>query len=257
MAFPVAQALGTQVNSSSTTGFSPALPAGIVSGDVLFGWCISKATGKVISVDAAWTMLHTINSGGASGALAWRLADGSTDAAPSFTWTGATAGCARTARYNGVSSPYIGSSTVSTGTGTVMTETGFTTASDYSKIVSVELLDNNVAPGTPPGYTGRGSVGNGNGFQGLFDGDAYKGGSTVPSAVSAHGSSVNWIGFLVELIGSGTASGEPAIRVTQVAKQVLTAQQSDNIRVTQVAMQVLRSEVNKPEAGGAALLVGL
>lgn len=88
MTTPAFVGVGSASTNSSTTSLTPALPSGVVVGQLLVGITSLRGASSGHAVSAGWTLFaHVSRLGDQHIMLAYRFATGS-DSSPTFSWTG-------------------------------------------------------------------------------------------------------------------------------------------------------------------------
>lgn len=197
------------INGNIGTTATAALPGSRTTGDLLIAFVNIISGSKSISIGGGWTIPPNGDATDAnqSSAFAYRIVDG-TEAAPSFTWSGAEVWHCKVEHYTGNDSA-IGAVTKNSGSGTTLSVGALTTTADNSLAAALLLcLGDTVIP-TPSGFTSRSAFDDGNASDILAD-------KTVATSGSSSGSpsvtinSAAWSGFLIEILATPPPPTPPA-----------------------------------------------
>jgi len=200
------------VNSPVTNGTAgvasggPTLVGSRVNGNVLIAWIMTLAGtgggGKTFSVGGGWTIGDQQQDANTSAAWAWRLIDG-TEAAPTFTWSGACSYHARMYQFSGndLSAP-IGNKLKAQGASAnliINGGVGMTMSDGTSSVIAITLTPtSDVIPPVPPGYTALVGFNHPNGSDRVFIQPQGAAGS-VSGPVNLTIPSSFWHGFMIEI----------------------------------------------------------
>lgn len=248
MTVPAFVTASAYTTTAGATTLAPALPASLVTNNLIISYVSIKATGVTFSLtgtDATnWHIIGQVNTGNQSCAAAWRLVDGS-QAVVTWNWGGASvAGATQTLQFNGnlTVSPIGASGFAAANTSTSISLTGLTTTANNSLIYSNLLCSTSQTIPTPPDYPSLGTAANGNTSANNLAGIVGHSGATAPTETATI-TSANWCAFAIEIKGSGS----PAVgaRATGVVSEVLESYSDPtNLRVTGVVSEVLESYSN-------------
>lgn len=126
---------GAQATTTGTT-ISPALPASIVVGNVLFA-LLAAGAGSAPTVDANWTLISAYTNGQSQNAVAYRIVTGS-DTAP--TWSGiAGNSSASVAQYSGISA-VIANTVTASGSTAARSVGPLTLTTDNASVICFETM---------------------------------------------------------------------------------------------------------------------
>lgn len=150
-------AVGTLSTAAAQTSRTPALPANLLVGDLIFATCASENNADHSCPTTGWVKLGQTNSGAGWTTSHWcAIQTAAGLAAPVISWTGSADANAQTACYRdtqatGAAAAYLG--TVGTGTGTTHTSTGANTTKTDTRVVYIDHANANTALGAPAGWT--------------------------------------------------------------------------------------------------------
>jgi hypothetical protein len=195
-------AAGTLGAAASGTSIAPALPAGLVVGNLMVGF-VSTKNNATHTWPAGWTKVNQTNSGALfTTSWAWRIFR-TGDTAPSVTWTGSVANTGQIWSYTGqdVLNPIGAVGTVATGTTTPHTSTAITTTRNNSFTIYIDACSANTVLTAPAGYTQN--VGNGSATSVTANAAGSKTVSTTGTstgAISTTGGAAAWTQAQVEIL---------------------------------------------------------
>lgn len=228
-AFPLFYATGTASQTAAATTITPALPAALRMGDIIFASLATENNNTHSTATSGWNSLVQTNSGATwRHSIWWALYDGTT-AAPVFTWTGSVSASARCWHYRRgytEGTPVATLGTVGTGTGATHSSTGGNTTQNNVVAQYIDHANANTALGAPGGsWTERFDAGSNTGPYRLVAGDQDITTSGSGSGnLSMSGATAAWVQQQLEIFPVGqqpterfTTGGSLALYHTAVA----------------------------------------
>lgn len=221
---------GTRVSSAGATSAVPALPASLVTGNILLAICGTKNNATHTTATSGWNKIDQRNSGtGWTVSLFWRKVDG-TQTAPTITWTGSVANFAIQYQFNGTdpNNP-IGAFLGNNGTTSPHTNAGITGTRANSQVIYIGGAAANTAYGATTGWTEREDTGSNTGAtrQVVGERNTRINSGDASGSTSSTGAAAAWVMYQVELLSPlysvtsnlngllGTASGNATTTVPQ------------------------------------------
>jgi hypothetical protein len=197
------------VNATTTNGATGATAGAVtligsrVNGNLLIAYVAVNGGGKTFAVGGGWTIGAQINDANSSAAWAWRIVDG-TEAAPTFSWTGAATWHGKMIQFtdNHASSP-IGTVLSATGASAnliVNGGVGLTTTGLVSTVAALTMVHSSsqTIP-LPAGYTAAGANFNDANGSDRASFQYQSGSGTVSGPVNLTITSAFWQGFMIEI----------------------------------------------------------
>ena len=191
---------GTRSSSSGATTRTPALPASLVNGDLLFAVAGAK-NANTHTWSAGWTKIDQRTQGTFTVSLAVRVVDGS-QVAPVISWTGTAACFAQCyAHFAGDTKKPIGAIIVNSGTGSTHTCPALASTQRDSRIIYIDAAAANTALATPTGRTENLDNGSATGAtRNVIGGINVPARSGQAAAISVVGANAAWVMWQIELI---------------------------------------------------------
>jgi hypothetical protein len=220
MGVPTFHAIGSFASAGGTSA-SPPLPVRSTN-DILIAHIILTTGGKTFAVSGGWAIGNQISTGNVSAAWAWRVVDGAEAACP-FTWSGSATGVMSCSSWTGAGSttaPFGATNKATANASTTATAASLISTANNSLEIAYIGVSNNNSPPLPTSFATATNASNGNGGYRLCYGTIFVSGS-IGDSISDTIVSANWATFAIELLGSGSPSGEPQNRYTGVCLQVL------------------------------------
>ena len=213
---------GAKSTTYSGTSVSLALPASIVSGNLLVGFVSTRPDSSTITWPAGWTPVdsHTSGSGGTSHSIAYRMADGS-ETAPSVTYSSSGTALGGILQFSGASGLSAKQKNTSTSAGenvAAFTSTGNGSVSAYFWSVFDPGAENHMP--TPSGWTRIVAFMTGDVYSTFFNADVgiktLGGSGSSSGAISENSGRGYWILFHVEITAATESEGTSAATLSSL-----------------------------------------
>jgi hypothetical protein len=152
---PFFVASGSLSVATSQTSRTPALPSGLLIGDLVIAHCASENNATHSCATAGWTKLGQTNAGASWTVSHWWALNNGSLSAPTITWSGSVDASARTHAFRDVNAvtpcAYLGG--LYFGTSSTHASSGLPTTVDNVLMVYLDHANANTALATPAGWT--------------------------------------------------------------------------------------------------------
>lgn len=212
-AFALFESAGTANSATGQTSRTPALPAVLRMGELIFASCASENNATHSCSTTGWNKLVQTNSGAGWTHSIWYARYDGTTAAPVITWTGsadASSRCWQYRRADPDNTPVALLGTVGTGTGSTHSSTGGNTTQNNVVAQYIDHANANTALGAPGGsWTERFDAGSATGPYRLVAGDQDIATSGTGSGnLSMSGANAAWVQQQMEIYQVGVQQVE-------------------------------------------------
>jgi hypothetical protein len=199
---PLFVASGSLSAAASQTSRTPALPSGLLIGDLVIAHCASENNATHSCSTTGWNKLGQTNSGASWTVSHWWALNSSSLSAPTITWSGSVDASARTHAFRDVkaSAPCAYLGPVSAGTGSTHTSDGAATTVDNVRVIYLDHANANTALATPAGWLEATDSGNATGPCRTTLGHmvvAFAG--TGAESIAVTGASAAWVQCQIEI----------------------------------------------------------